>query len=174
MPYILDWVAYSGIVVKSWSRELPRELALQDLFGEGESKTSTTKGVDLPLSYNLASLIRLWINSSRILGSGDSPAQGSLSDCINVWVFWMTAIWSCSCSLSYLNASCSRLAFSWSRVTTSNHDLTALVALLSTLSYRQASEEADLLIMAEELGHWRLPLEPRRNRYIGSMWLIDG
>ena len=35
MPDVLDWVACSGVVVEGWSWELSRELALQDLFGEG-------------------------------------------------------------------------------------------------------------------------------------------
>ena len=37
VPKMLDvlvWVAHSGVVVEGWSRELPRKLALQDLFGE--------------------------------------------------------------------------------------------------------------------------------------------
>jgi len=34
MPDAPNWAAYFGVVVKSWSRELPRELALQNLLGE--------------------------------------------------------------------------------------------------------------------------------------------
>jgi len=34
MPDVLNWVAHSGVVIEGWSRELLRELALQDLFGE--------------------------------------------------------------------------------------------------------------------------------------------
>ena len=52
------------------------------IFGEGDSKTSAGESVDRLLSCNLASLIRLWINSLRIQMSGDSLILGSLSDCV--------------------------------------------------------------------------------------------
>ena len=73
MSDVLDRVAHSEVVVEGWSRELSRKLALHDLFGEGESETSAAKGVDQLLDY-LASLMCLWINSSRVRMLKDSPA----------------------------------------------------------------------------------------------------
>jgi len=42
------------------------------------------KSIDRLLIYNLASLISLWINSSRIQTSRDSQISCSLSDCVSV------------------------------------------------------------------------------------------
>ena len=77
--------------------------------------TLTVETVDQLSNWNLTSLIRLWINSSRVWMSRDSTVPDSLSDCANVRVFWRAAIWAWSWLLSCLNASCSRMAFSWSR-----------------------------------------------------------
>jgi len=42
---VLDGVAHSGVIIKGQNREFPRELALQDIFGEGESEILAAEGV---------------------------------------------------------------------------------------------------------------------------------
>ena len=56
---VLDWVANFRVVVQSWSRELPQELAPIISLEREKSKTSAIEVVDQQLSCNLASLIRL-------------------------------------------------------------------------------------------------------------------
>ena len=43
MPDVLNRVAHSGVAVEGRSRELPRELALQDLFGGGIKDFGSSK-----------------------------------------------------------------------------------------------------------------------------------
>ena len=80
---------------------------------EEGSEILAAEGVGWP--YSLASAICLWISLSRTRRLGDPPISGSLSFCIDGWLFWRAAIWTWSWLLSRLNASCSRMIFLRSR-----------------------------------------------------------
>ena len=49
--------AHSGVVVKDRSPKLLRELALQDVFDEGESKILAAEGMEWPGSWDFAILL---------------------------------------------------------------------------------------------------------------------
>ena len=132
--------------------------------------TIAVERVDWLSNYNLVSLIRLWINSSRAWKSGDFPVSGSLSDCISVGVFWRAAIWAWSWLLRSLNSSYSWMTFSRSRAACSDHDLTGLIALSSALSNRRGSKGAGLRVLAV-VGHWWLPPKMKRGQCSRGTWL---
>ena len=88
MPDVLDRVAHSGVVVEGYSRQLSRELSLQDLYGEGDRRLRQLKvliGYWLQLNLLDPSLNQLVEDPEM---SGDSSISSSLSDCVGVWVFW--------------------------------------------------------------------------------------
>jgi len=92
MPNVLDQVAHSVVVLKVGVENFFKNPYSRISLERGELETSTTEGVDRPLNRNLAFLIRLWINSSRVWMSVDSPISGPLSDCVSIEVFWRAVI----------------------------------------------------------------------------------
>jgi len=43
-PDVLDGIAHPGVVIEGWNLKLPRELAFQNIFREGESSICWRKG----------------------------------------------------------------------------------------------------------------------------------
>jgi len=69
---VVNQVIDAGVVVEDQGCELSWKLTIQDLFRERGVKDSGAASFDPLQKFSLASLIRLWINSSRALMLGDS------------------------------------------------------------------------------------------------------